>query len=84
MLGRGLPVCAVVRVGNIEALLMIVVAISAVSAVGALLAGIIADLISIEAAIYAVAALTAASGLVVIVRMYETHPVDRRTQPTPS
>jgi MFS family permease len=43
-------------------------------AVGALLAGIVADLISIEAAIYAVAALTAASGIVVIVRMYETHP----------
>ncbi len=43
-------------------------------AVGALLAGILADLISIEAAIYAVAALTAASGIVVIVRMYETHP----------
>lgn len=53
-------------------------------AVGALLAGVIADLISIEAAIYAVAALTAASGIVVIVRMYETHPVDRRAQPTPS
>ncbi len=43
-------------------------------AVGALLAGILADLISIEAAIYAVAALTAVSGLVVIARMYETHP----------
>jgi MFS family permease len=43
-------------------------------AVGALLAGIVADLISIEAAIYTVAALTAASGVVVIVRMYETHP----------
>lgn len=43
-------------------------------AVGALLAGVIADLVSIEAAIYAVAGLTVASGLVVIVRMYETHP----------
>jgi MFS family permease len=43
-------------------------------AVGALLAGILADLISIEAAIYAVAALTAVSGFVVIMRMYETHP----------
>jgi MFS family permease len=42
-------------------------------AVGALLAGILADLVSIEAAIYTVAALTAASGVVVIVRMYETH-----------
>ena len=44
-------------------------------AVGALIAGVLADLISIEAAIYAVAALTALSGLVVVVRMYETHPV---------
>ena len=43
-------------------------------AVGAILAGILADLISIEAAIWAVAALTAASGLLVVVRMYETHP----------
>ena len=43
-------------------------------AIGALLAGIVADLISIPAAIYAVAALTAVSGLVVAVRMYETHP----------
>jgi MFS family permease len=43
-------------------------------AVGALLAGVLADLISIEAAIYTVAALTAVSGLIVIVRMYETHP----------
>jgi MFS family permease len=43
-------------------------------AIGALMAGILADLISIEAAIYAVAVLTAASGVVVAVRMYETHP----------
>jgi MFS family permease len=43
-------------------------------AVGALLAGILADLVSIEAAIYAVAALTAVSGVIVIIRMYETHP----------
>lgn len=43
-------------------------------AVGALLAGVIADLVSVEAAIYAVAALTAASGMLVMVRMYETHP----------
>jgi len=42
-------------------------------AVGALLAGIIADLVSIEAAIYAVAALTAGSGVVVLIRMHETH-----------
>ena len=44
-------------------------------AVGALIAGLLADLVSIEAAIFAVAALTALSGFVVIVRMYETHPV---------
>jgi MFS family permease len=43
-------------------------------AVGALFAGILADLISVEAAIWAVAVLTAASGIVVAVRMYETHP----------
>ncbi len=47
-------------------------------AIGALLAGILADLISIEAAIWAVAALTATSGIVVAVRMYETHPPARR------
>ena len=43
-------------------------------AVGALMAGLLADLVSIEFAIYGVAALTALSGVVVIVRMYETHP----------
>jgi MFS family permease len=43
-------------------------------AVGALLAGLVADAYSIEAAIWAVAVLTAASGVVVAVRMYETHP----------
>ena len=43
-------------------------------AVGALLAGIIADLLGLSAAIYTVAAITAASGVVVAVRMYETHP----------
>ncbi len=42
-------------------------------ALGAHVAGVHADLVSIEAAIYAVAALTAASGVVVIVRMHETH-----------
>ncbi|MEU9010715.1 MFS transporter [Streptomyces sp. NPDC048479] len=43
-------------------------------AVGALLAGALADVYSLTTAIWAVAALTAASGLVVAVRMYETHP----------
>jgi MFS family permease len=43
-------------------------------AVGALLAGLIADLAGLEAAVWAIAVLTAASGLIVAVRMYETHP----------
>jgi MFS family permease len=47
-------------------------------AVGALLAGLVADLAGLEAAVWVVAALTAASGLVVAVRMYETHPTVRR------
>jgi MFS family permease len=41
-------------------------------AVGALLAGVLADLYGVRTAIGAVAVLTAASGLVVAVRMYET------------
>jgi len=43
-------------------------------AVGALMAGLLADAFNIEVAIWAVAALTAVSGVVVLVRMYETHP----------
>jgi MFS family permease len=43
-------------------------------AVGALLAGALADAFDVTVAIWAVAALTAASGVVVLVRMYETHP----------
>ncbi|MCP3760695.1 MFS transporter [Streptomyces sp. TBY4] len=43
-------------------------------AVGALLAGALADVFGLTAAIWAVAALTAASGLLVAIRMYETHP----------
>lgn len=43
-------------------------------AVGAVLAGLLADAFDIEFAIWAAAALTAASGIVVIVRMRETHP----------
>ena len=42
-------------------------------AVGALLAGLVADLAGLAAAVWVVAALTAASGLVVAGRMYETH-----------
>ncbi len=43
-------------------------------AVGALLAGVLADLYSIPTAIRVVAVLTAASGLLAAARMYETHP----------
>jgi MFS family permease len=48
-------------------------------AVGALLAGVVADLAGLTAAVWVVAALTAASGLVVAGRMYETHPATART-----
>lgn len=41
-------------------------------AVGALLAGVVADALGIRAAIWTVAALTAVSGLIVATRMYET------------
>jgi len=41
-------------------------------AVGALLTGLLADLWSLRTATWAIAAITAASGLVVAVRMYET------------
>jgi predicted MFS family arabinose efflux permease len=43
-------------------------------AVGALLAGLVADLAGLVASVWVVAALTAASGLVVAIRMYETLP----------
>jgi MFS family permease len=43
-------------------------------AVGAVLAGVVADLLGVRAAVWVVAALTALSGLVVAWRMYETHP----------
>jgi MFS family permease len=43
-------------------------------AVGALVAGVLADAYGLTTAIWTVAALTAASGLVVALRMYETHP----------
>jgi MFS family permease len=47
-------------------------------AVGALLAGALADAYSLTTAIWTVAGLTAAAGLLVAVRMYETHPSQRR------
>ena len=43
-------------------------------AVGAVLAGVVADAYSMTTAIWVVAALTALSGVVVAARMYETHP----------
>ena len=43
-------------------------------AVGAILAGAVADVVSIHAAIWCVAGLSAASGLLVALRMYETLP----------
>jgi MFS family permease len=46
-------------------------------AIGALLAGVTADLFGLSAAIELVAAITAASGLVVVLRMRETHNVRR-------
>jgi MFS family permease len=49
-------------------------------AVGALLAGGIADVFGLQAAIWTVAALTAASGIVVSIRMYETRPA-RQARP---
>ncbi|MBT2446572.1 MFS transporter [Streptomyces sp. ISL-43] len=49
-------------------------------AVGALLAGSLAGTYGLTTAIWAVAALTAASGLLVAARMYETHPRPGRLQ----
>jgi MFS family permease len=43
-------------------------------AVGALLAGAVADLVGLTAAIWTVALITALSGVIVAIRMYETHP----------
>lgn len=52
-------------------------------AVGALLAGALADAFDIRVAIWAIVGLTAASGAAVAVRMYETHPRHDRT-PVPA
>jgi MFS family permease len=43
-------------------------------AVGALLAGVLADLLGITSAVVAIAALTFLSGVIVLTRMYETLP----------
>jgi len=52
-------------------------------AVGALMGGVIADLWSLRAAVWAAAAISALSALIVAVRMYETHlrPDDTTTAP---
>lgn len=42
-------------------------------AVGALVAGVVADVVGVHAAVWSVAVLTALSGVVVAARMYETH-----------
>jgi predicted MFS family arabinose efflux permease len=43
-------------------------------AVGAVVAGVTADRLGMAAAIWLVAALTAASGIIVLIRMYESNP----------
>jgi MFS family permease len=45
-------------------------------AVGAAVAGVTADRLGMAAAIWLVAALTAASGIIVLIRMYESNPRD--------
>jgi predicted MFS family arabinose efflux permease len=50
-------------------------------AVGALLEGIVADRLGMPAAIWVLAGLTAFSGIVVLHRMYESHPPSRRRTP---
>ena len=51
-------------------------------AVGALLTGVLVDTFGIREAVWVIAGLTAASGIVVAVRMYETH-TSHGTQPWP-
>ena len=51
-------------------------------AVGAVVAGVVADAFGLAAGLLAVAALTAASGLLVVVRMRETNPRARRDGPS--
>jgi len=49
-------------------------------AVGAVLAGVVADMFGLAAAIWTVAALTATSGIIVMIRMYETLPSTDRSK----
>lgn len=50
-------------------------------AIGGIAVGLIADSGGLKPAIWATAAVTAGSGLVVLVRMYETHPVSPASSP---
>ncbi|MFW2236702.1 MFS transporter [Rhodococcus opacus] len=50
-------------------------------AVGAILGGVVADLMGLHAAVWGAAAVSAASALAVAVRMYETHPRPVNTSP---
>jgi MFS family permease len=52
-------------------------------AIGALIAGITADLLGLRAAIWLIAAITAGSGLIVAVRMYETRQPGPQPVPAP-
>ncbi|HUG84922.1 MAG TPA: hypothetical protein VMM13_10175, partial [Euzebya sp.] len=47
-------------------------------AVGAVLAGVLADLYSVAIAIVVVAGITGASGVDIVLRMHETHPIQAR------
>lgn len=47
-------------------------------AVGAILGGIVADLLDLQAAVWAAAVISAATAMIVGVRMYETHPPAHR------
>jgi MFS family permease len=47
-------------------------------AVGAILGGIVADLMGLHAAVWAAAAVSAGAAVMVAVRMYETHPAESR------
>jgi MFS family permease len=49
-------------------------------AIGAIVAGVVADALGLRSAIWFVGGLTALSGVVVALRMYETHPTRRRAR----
>ncbi|HET7474992.1 MAG TPA: MFS transporter [Dermatophilaceae bacterium] len=50
-------------------------------AVGAIVSGVLADMFGIRQAVGVIVIVTAASGLVVALRMYETHPTRRHSKP---